>query len=130
MERLNSVIENLFYATLPILIKIFELMGIVILVIGVFSSFYKYMKNLGLKEKTSIKYDLANFLVTALDFKLAAEILKTVIIQSLSELALVGTIFILRVIMTFVLEREIKIEKSEQICDNTLLNNKTTAKKP
>lgn len=124
MEYLNSVFETLFNTTLPILIKIFELMGIVILVIGVFSAFFKYMKDLKTKEKTSIKYDLANSLVTALDFKLAAEILKTVIIQNMSELALVGTIFILRVIMTFVLEREIKIEESEKKSDSNRIDSK------
>lgn len=126
MESLNSLFENLFNTTLPILIKLFELMGIIILVIGVFSAFFKYIKDLKTKKKSSIKYDLANSLVTALDFKLAAEILKTVIIQSLSELALVGTVFILRVIMTFVLEREIKIEESEKAnnCSVTDTKNK------
>lgn len=124
MEYLNSVFETLFNTTLPILIKIFELMGIIILVIGVFSAFYKYIKDLKSKEKTSIKYDLANSLVTALDFKLAAEILKTVIIQSMSELVLVGTIFILRVVMTFVLEREIKIEESEKKSQSKMIDSK------
>ncbi|MDU4889827.1 MAG: DUF1622 domain-containing protein [Clostridium sp.] len=124
MEYLNSLFETLFNTTLPILIKIFELMGIIILVIGVFSAFYKYIKDLKSKEKTSIKYDLANSLVTALDFKLAAEILKTVIIQSMSELVLVGTIFILRVVMTFVLEREIKIEESEKKSQSKMIDSK------
>lgn len=124
MEYLNSLFETLFNTTLPILIKIFELMGIVILVIGVFSAFFKYMKDLKKKEKTSIKYDLANSLVTALDFKLAAEILKTVIIRNMTELALVGTIFILRVVMTFVLERELKIEESENKNKNKIIESK------
>ena len=66
MEYLNSLFETLFNTTLPILIKIFELMGIIILVIGVFSAFYKYIKDLKSKEKTSIKYDLANSLVTGI----------------------------------------------------------------
>lgn len=124
MEYINSLFETLFNTTLPVLIKLFELMGIVILVIGVFSAFFKYMKDLKSKKKTSIKYDLANSLVTALDFKLAAEILKTVIIRSMSELALVGTIFILRVVMTFVLEREIKIEESEKNKENSIIKTK------
>lgn len=124
MEHINSFFETLFNTTLPVLIKLFELMGIIILVIGVFSAFFKYMKDLNTKKKSSIKYDLANSLVTALDFKLAAEILKTVIIQSMSELALVGTIFILRVVMTFVLEREIKIEESENKNENRIIESK------
>lgn len=124
MEHISSFFETLFNTTLPVLIKLFELMGIIILVIGVFSAFFKYMKDLKTKKKSSIKYDLANSLVTALDFKLAAEILKTVIIQSMSELALVGTIFILRVVMTFVLEREIKIEESEKKNENRIIESK------
>lgn len=124
MEHINSFFETLFNTTLPVLIKLFELMGIIILVIGVFSAFFKYMKDLNTKKKSSIKYDLANSLVTALDFKLSAEILKTVIIQSMSELALVGTIFILRVVMTFVLEREIKIEESENKNENRIIESK------
>lgn len=121
MEYLNNIIELLFNNALPLLIKIFELMGIIILIIGVFSAFFKYIKSLGSKKKTSIKYDLANSLVTALDFKLAAEILKTVIIRNMEELILVGTIFILRVVMTFVLEREIKIEDKEQGINRSLI---------
>lgn len=112
-ERSILMFEDLFELILPFFIKILESMGIFILLVGTFSAFYKYIKCLIKKENPSIKYDLANSLVTALDFKLGAEILKTVIIKDLGELIIVGTIFILRVIMTFVLEREIKIEESE-----------------
>ena len=52
-------------------------------------------------------------MITTLDFKLAAEILKTVIIKNMDELIIIGAVFILRIIMTFVLEREMKFEKTE-----------------
>lgn len=106
--------EKLFETILPIFINIFDSMGVLILLIGVFSSFIKYIKGLINKANPSIKYDLANALVTALDFKLAAEILKTVIIKNMDDLIIVGAIFILRVVMTFVLEREIKIEEVDK----------------
>lgn len=125
MDYLNFIFEFLFENTLPILIKIFELMGIIILITGVFSAFFKYIKALSSKKKASIKYDLVNSLVTSLDFKLAAEILKTVIIRDMKELALVGTIFILRVVMTFVLEREIKIEESENKKSRSVIETKS-----
>ena len=43
-----------------------------------------------------------------LDFKLAAEILKTVIIKDLNELIILASVFIIRIIMTFALEKEMK----------------------
>lgn len=106
--------EKIFETILPIFINILDAMGILILLVGVFSSFFKYIKGLINKTNPSIKYDLANILVTALDFKLAAEILKTVIIKNMDDLIIVGAIFILRVVMTFVLEREIKIEEADK----------------
>lgn len=47
-------------------------------------------------------------MVTTLDFKLAAEILKTVIIKDLNDLIILASVFIIRIIMTFALEKEMK----------------------
>ena len=47
-------------------------------------------------------------MVTTLDFKLAAEILKTVIIKDLNELIILASVFIIRIIMSFALEKEMK----------------------
>lgn len=53
-------------------------------------------------------------MITTLDFKLAAEILKTVTIKSMDELVILASVFIIRIIMTFVLEKEMKIEESKK----------------
>lgn len=103
--------EHIFETYLPFLIHIFELMGIIILSIGGFKAFWSYIKALHTKEPYKIKYQFAASLATALEFKLAAEILKTVLIKSFDELIILASIFILRVLMTFVLEWEIKQEK-------------------
>ena len=68
---------------------------------------------LELAKNINIKYEFADVMITTLDFKLAAEILKTVIIKNMDELIIIGAVFILRIIMTFVLEREMKFEKTE-----------------
>ena len=103
--------EHLFEQYVPILIHIFELMGIFILTIGGFKAFYSYVTSLREKGPYTIKYQFASSLATALEFKLAAEILKTVLIKSLDELLILGSIFILRVLMTFVLEWEIRHDR-------------------
>ena len=106
--------EELFNKYLPILIHLFELMGILILTLGVFTAFYHYIKKRFFKKDINIKYEFADVMITTLDFKLAAEILKTVTIKSMDELVILASVFIIRIIMTFVLEKEMKIEDSKK----------------
>ena len=103
--------EQLFDKYLPILIHLFEFMGIIILTIGGFTAFYHYIINKICKRNVDIKYEFADVMVTTLDFKLAAEILKTVIIKNIDELIILASVFIIRIIMTFVLEKEMKDEE-------------------
>ena len=80
------MLEHIFDKLLPILIHIFELMGVIVLTVGAFTAFYHYVKSKFGKEGYSLKYQFANSMITALEFKLAAEILKTVLVKSLDEL--------------------------------------------
>lgn len=107
-------LEELFNKYLPILIHLFELMGILILTVGVFTAFYHYIQKRFFKRNVNIKYEFADVMTTTLDFKLAAEILKTVIIKNIDELIILASVFIIRIIMTFVLEKEIKIEEGKK----------------
>ena len=106
--------EELFNKYLPILIHLFELMGILILTLGVFTAFYHYIQKRFFKKDVNIKYEFADVMITTLDFKLASEILKTVTIKSMDELVILASVFIIRIIMTFVLEKEMKIEKKKE----------------
>lgn len=107
-------LEELFNKYLPILIHLFELMGILILTVGVFTAFYHYLQKRFFKKNVNIKYEFADVMTTTLDFKLAAEILKTVIIKNIDELIILASVFIIRIIMTFVLEKEMKIEEGKK----------------
>lgn len=107
-------LEELFSKYLPILIHLFELMGILILTVGVFTAFYHYIQKRFFKKNINIKYEFADVMTTTLDFKLAAEILKTVIIKNIDELIILASVFIIRIIMTFVLEKEMKIEEGKK----------------
>lgn len=106
--------EELFNKYLPILIHLFELMGILILTLGVFTAFYHYIQKRFFKKDINIKYEFADVMITTLDFKLAAEILKTVTIKSIDEVIILASVFIIRIIMTFVLEKEMQIEESKK----------------
>ena len=106
--------EELFNKYLPILIHLFELMGILILTLGVFTAFYHYIQKRFFKKNVNIKYEFADVMITTLDFKLASEILKTVTIKSMDEVIILASVFIIRIIMTFLLEKEIQIEESKK----------------
>lgn len=108
------MLEHIMNNGLPFIIHILELMGILIICIGAIRAFYHYLKTLFLKDNYPVKHQFASSLAMALEFKLAAEILKTVLIRSLSELAVLGAIFLLRVLMTLVINWEIKQDAIEQ----------------
>lgn len=108
------MIEELFVKYLPILIHIFEIMGIIILTIGSFTAFAHYLMNRFGHKDYNVNYEFANTMITALDFKLAAEILKTVTVSTKEELLILAIVFILRIIMTFVLEKELSMENSNK----------------
>lgn len=100
--------ESIINSILPFIISILELMGILIITLGALRAFYHYVKTMLTKEAYPVKHQFANSMATGLEFKLAAEILKTVLIQSLSELIILGSIFLLRVLMTIVIQWEMK----------------------
>ena len=108
------MVESIIDTILPIIISILEMMGILIITIGSFRAFYHYVRALLTKDAYPVKHQFANSMATGLEFKLAAEILKTVTIKSMDELVILASVFIIRIIMTFVLEKEMKIEKKKE----------------
>lgn len=102
------MLEELIHKYIPILVSIFELMGVIVISIGAFTAFYYYIRKILFKVDVNANHQFANAMATGLEFKLAAEILKTVLIKTLNELLILGAVFLLRVLMILVIEREIK----------------------
>lgn len=69
--------------------------------------FYSFIKH----KKFNIKISLGNSLALGLEFKMGAEIIKTVIVRSLDELLILAFIIILRAILAVLIHWEIKTEK-------------------
>ncbi|MGL4336856.1 MAG: DUF1622 domain-containing protein [Turicibacter sp.] len=111
--------EELMNQFLPIIIHILEFMGVIIIGIGAFRAFYHYIKTLIFKDHYPVKHQFASSMAMALEFKLSAEILKTVLIRSLDELVILGAIFLLRVLMTLVINWEIKQDSAPKENQNS-----------
>ncbi|GAB6168706.1 hypothetical protein JCM1393_11660 [Clostridium carnis] len=102
------MLEHFVTTIVPIGIHLLETMGILIIIIGALKAFYKYGLNLIAKKNYSIKLEFAQSLTLALEFKLGAEILKTVIVRSLDEMYILAAIILLRAILAFVIHWEMK----------------------
>ena len=109
-------LHGLLVQIIPNLAAIIELIGVVVVVYGVIRSLYLFVFSGGNLMASDPKLDLAKALAYSLEFKLAAEILKSVMIQTLDEFIILAAIVVLRVILTLVIHWEIESsEKSDLV---------------
>ena len=116
MEELKLFVSNfesiIGYIAL-IIAFVIEIMGVVIITIGAVKAFINYFRDSILKTDHSIKIELGNALALALEFKMGAEILKTVVVREMTELIILGVVIVLRAILAVLIHWEIKNEKKE-----------------
>ncbi len=101
-------IHHIIELVLPYIISVLEIMGIFVVICTAIHEFWEYIQNTFMNTDLDIQTNLAEGLATALEFKLAAEILKTVIIQSMEELYILGAVILLRGLMSILIHFEIK----------------------
>lgn len=106
------MLEHFVELFLEILIPLCELMGISIVAISACTAFWQYVKSLILKVPCNVKFQLANGLALSLEFKMAAEILKTVLIRDFGELLVLGAVIILRALLSFLIHFEMNHSKN------------------
>jgi uncharacterized membrane protein len=115
------MLEEIVYDALYYVIWAIEIIGIGIIVFGTFYSLFKLFLNKykSIKNKdgngSSVKLVLANYLALALEFMLAAEILRTVTInREWSEIIVLGAIIILRATMSLLVSWELSYEDKKE----------------
>lgn len=101
MHHIIEIIAPYISATL-------ELVGIFIIVYTAIVAFVRLILTKMDVSQENIKLYLARGLAFSLEFKLAAEIIKTVTVRTLQEFLVLAAIVVLRVVMTFVIEWEIQ----------------------
>ncbi|MGL5973387.1 MAG: DUF1622 domain-containing protein [Oscillospiraceae bacterium] len=102
------MLDDILHDGLPVIITAIELIGISVVTFGSIHAFYHYCIGLFTKKQYAIKYELAESMATGLEFKMAAEILKTVLITDFQELYILGAIILLRALLAFMIHLEIK----------------------
>ena len=108
------MLEHLIELILPYIISVCEIIGILVVTVSALQAFYQYLKQIITRRSTNFKFQLAQGLASGLEFKMAAEILKTVLVRSLDELIILGAVILLRAAMTFLIQWEIRLEKKSE----------------
>lgn len=96
-----------------------ELVGILIIIIGSGRALVRLFQCLVKKHPFHVVIDLGKALALALEFKMGAEIIKTVIIHSLGELAILGVVIVIRALLAFIIHWEMRLEEKESNTHNT-----------
>ena len=122
-ERIMTLIAN-------ISIYLLEIIGIIVIIVGAIRVIVLMYINERNKKNHSgkhynIKINLANALALGLEFKMGAEIIKTVIIKEVSELLILGAIIILRALLAILIHWEIKVASKDEKAKQELEKGKT-----
>lgn len=111
---MNNILDTLIETVLPYIISVLEIMGIFVVAWTALHAFWEYLQNAFLKKENDLQHHLATGLATALEFKMAAEILKTVLVRELSELVILGAVILLRALLSLLIHFEMKKSKKDQ----------------
>ena len=91
-----------------------ELIGICIIAIGSVRAICHVLKTLKKKQPINIVVELGKTLALALEFKMGAEIVNTVIIRDLEELGILAIVIALRAILAILIHWEISSEHKRE----------------
>ena len=118
-ESIISHYKDALYVLAEISASTLELIGVLIIIIGSCRALVQLIKSLLKKEPFRVVASLGKALALALEFKMGAEIIKTVIIHNLEELAILGVVIVIRALLAFIIHWEIRIEEKERDLENS-----------
>ncbi len=106
LKKIMGLMHNVLVTLVDFFILVFEFMGVGIIIVSGIYCFLRYIK-----RDPYMRLNLAKGMAVGLEFKLGSEILRTVIVRDLSEIAIVGAIIALRAALALLIHWEIKVEE-------------------
>lgn len=113
LENFAVLFKEFLFPVAEITASTLELIGIIIIFIGSFRALFRVIGCLIKKQPLNIVIELGKALALALEFKMGAEIIKTVIIHDLEELAILGVVIVIRALLAVIIHWEIRLEEKE-----------------
>lgn len=105
------MLEHFIETVLPPIISVLELIGIFVVLHSALRAFWQYLQSVFVHKTSDFKLELAEGLAAGLEFKMAAEILKTVMVRTAEELVILGAVILLRALLSAVIHWEMKTER-------------------
>lgn len=102
------IIDKFLQSVIPYITSTLEFIGVLIITIESIRAISKFFANKFNFQDDRVGVSFAQAMSLSLEFKLAAEIIKTVIIRDLDEFAILAAVAILRVVIAIVLHWELK----------------------
>ncbi|MFP4343347.1 MAG: DUF1622 domain-containing protein [Anaerolineales bacterium] len=102
----GELMDYLAYVVLGI-----ELIGTLVIVLGVGRAFVRYFRIFLRKETeyvSALRLDLGRVMVLGLEFQVAADIVRTALSREWNDILVLGALIALRTILNFLLEREME----------------------
>lgn len=115
LENFITQYKEFLYPFAEIAACTLELIGIIIIIVGSFRALIRLINCLRKKLPFRVVIDLGKALSLALEFKMGAEIIKTVIIHNLEELSILGVVILIRALLAFIIHWEIRTEKNDEL---------------
>ena len=113
LESIVNGYKSILYPLAEISASTLELIGVIIIIVGSARALVRLFGCLRKKQPFHVVVDLGKALSLALEFKMGAEIIKTVIIHNLEELAILGVVIIIRALLAFIIHWEVRTEMKE-----------------
>jgi len=106
--QMLAVLEYIEESLSPIVVHSLELIGILIIIYGSIKALTIFFRDGMDLSNSLVKITLGEALALSLEFKLGAEIIKTVIVRDLNELIILGFVVVLRIVLTILIHWEVK----------------------
>ena len=117
------MLETVLNHVLPVIIHILELMGVLIICFGAVRSIITYFRMQFKSSKGrrlsdsqgagNVKVMLGTSLELGLEYKMAAEIIKTLLIRDMSEIWILASVIVLRAMLFALIHFEMRAEISK-----------------
>ena len=118
MDAFLQNYEHILHAIAEISALTLEFVGVLIIIVGSGKSLFSLVHRLIQHRTINIVVELGKTLALALEFKMGAEIIKTVIVHDLTELAVLGIVILIRALLAFLIHWEMKMEKKDEEKEN------------
>ena len=114
ISTIMSGYESLLHHVAEFMVYTLELIGILIIAVGSIKALILLARRFRHPSPFNIVINLGRSLALALEFKMGAEIINTVIVRDLKELATLAVVILIRALLAVIIHWEIKMERQEE----------------